>query len=74
MPSVGLLGILIDDKLNLNLHIDKIRLKSAKQIKALVRLKCFFRERRKESLNSFVLSNFNYCPLVWMLANAKSIT
>ena len=42
MPSVGLLGILIDDKLNFNLHTDKICLKSAKLIKALVRLKCFF--------------------------------
>ena len=28
---------------------------------------------KKEVLNSFLLSNFNYCPLVWMLTNAKSI-
>ena len=28
---------------------------------------------KKEVLSSFFLSNFNYCPLVWMLTNAKSI-
>ena len=27
----------------------------------------------KGLINSFVLSNFNYCPPVWMLTNAKSV-
>ena len=40
-PSVDILGITIDDKLKFNLHIDKICLKSANQINALVRLNAF---------------------------------
>ena len=30
-------------------------------------------EERKVLINSFVLSNFSYCHLVWMLTNAKSV-
>ena len=41
VPSVDILGITIDDKLNFNLHIDKICLKSPNQLNALVRLKRF---------------------------------
>ena len=41
LPSVDILGIAIDDKLNFNLHIDKICLKSANQLNALVRLNAF---------------------------------
>ena len=74
VPSLDILGITIDDKLNFNLHIDKICLKSANQLNALVILKRFLEnEERKVLINNFVLSNFNYCPLVWMLANAKSV-
>ena len=51
VPSVDILGITTDDKLNFNLHTDKICLKSANQLNALVRLKRFFREWRKKSLN-----------------------
>ena len=74
LPSVDILGITIDDKLNFNLHIDKICLKSANQLNALARLKRFLgNEERKVFINSFVLSNFNYCPLIWILTNAKSV-
>ena len=74
VPSVDILGITIDDKLNFNLDIDKTCLKSANQLNALVRLKRFLgNKERKVLINSFVLSNFNYCPLVWKLTNAKSV-
>ena len=46
VPSVDILGITIDHKLNFNLHNDKICLKSANQLNG----------------SSFVLSNFNYGP------------
>ena len=65
VPSLDILGITVDDKLNFNLHIDKICLKSANQLNALVILKRFLEnEERKVLINNFVLSNFNYCPLV----------
>ena len=42
MPSsVKLLGIHIDDQINFNLHISNICKSAAKQLNALVRLKCF---------------------------------
>ena len=64
----------IDGKLNFNFHINKNCLKSANQLNALVWLKRFLgNEEKKVLINSFVLSNFNYCPLVWMLTNAKSV-
>ena len=48
IPSVDILGIMIDDKLNFNLYIDKICLKLANQLKALITLKCFLgNEERK---------------------------
>ena len=56
------------------MHIDKISLKPANHLNALVRLKRFLgNEERKVLINSFVLSNFNYCALVWMSTNAKSV-
>ena len=69
-----MLGITIDDKLNFNLHIDKICLKSANQLNVLVKLKWSLgNKERKVLINRFVLSNFNYCSLAWMLTNAKSL-
>ena len=56
------------------MQIDKICLKSANQLNALLRLKRFLgNEERKVLRNNFVSSNFNYCPLVWMLINAKPV-
>ena len=40
----------------------------------LVRLKHFLGfEQRKVVINSFLKSNFNYCPLVWAISSAKSL-
>ena len=48
VQSVDILGITIDDKLNFDLHTDKICLKSENHLNALVRLKCFLgNEQRK---------------------------
>ena len=44
------------------------------EINSMLRLKRFLgNEERKFLINSSVVSNFSYCPLVWMLANAKSL-
>ena len=65
VSSVQLLGIQIDDKLNFNLHISKICKSAANQLNALTRLKQFLSFHAKEVLiNSYIISNFNYCPLV----------
>ena len=60
VSSVDILGISTDDKLNVNLHIDKICRKSGNQLNALVRIKCFLgNEERKILINNFVVFNFN---------------
>ena len=72
--SVKLLGIYIDDQLNFNLYISNTCKSASKQLNAFVRLKCFLgSEERKVSINSLILSNFNYCPLVWSISSARSL-
>ena len=66
--QVKLLGVEIN-KLKFKQHINRICKSAANQINAIIRLKRFlvFQERNVP-VNSFVLSNFNYCTLVWMFA------
>ena len=74
VSSVEFLGIQIDDKLNFNLHISKICKSAANQLNALIRLKQFLSFHAKEVLiNSYIISNFNYCPLVSMFSSAQSV-
>ena len=69
-----LLGIEIDDKLNFNHHINNICKSASNQLNALTRLKHLlgFKER-KVLVNTFVMSNFNYCSLVWNFYSAQSL-
>ena len=74
VPSVELLGIDLDDKLNFNLHISNICSSAANQLNALIRLKSYLNFNAKRVLiNSYIISNSNYCPLVWIFSIAKSL-
>ena len=74
LSAVKLLGTEIDDKLNFNNHINTICRSAANQLNALIRLRRFLgTEERKALVQSFVLSNFKYYPLVWMLSSVKSL-
>ena len=73
VPLVELLGIHLDDKLNLNMYISNICRSAANQLNALIRLKSYLNFNSKRVLiNSYIISNFNYCPLVWIFSTAKS--
>ena len=64
--SVKLLGIEIDNSLSFESHISSLCRKAAGQLNALFRLKPYLKEAQKMILvNTFVQSNFNYCPLIW---------
>ena len=64
--SVTLLGIEIDNKLTFSNHISNICAKAGRQLSALARLsKILDTETKLTTFNSFILANFNYCPLVW---------
>ena len=72
--SVKLLGGYIDDKLNFNHHINKLCKSAGNQLNALRRLKSFFGFKERAILvSSFIYSNFDYCPLVWMFSHKKSL-
>ena len=74
VTSVKLLGITIDNRLNFDKHISSICKSAANQLNALVRLKTFLgSNERKVLVNSFTLSNFNYCPLVWFISSSISL-
>ena len=65
LSAVKLLGIKIDDKLNFNNHTNTIGRSAVNQLNALIRLRRFLGiEQRKALIQSFVLSNSNFCLLV----------
>ena len=68
--SVKLLGITIDSKLSFTNHITDICTKANLKTKALLRIRNYLSEKQAQILcNSFILSYFNYCPVVWMFSN-----
>ena len=72
--SVKLLGIEIDNKLSFEQHISTLCNKASNQLNAIGRIQKFMGFKEKEVLlNSFVYSNFNYCPLVWHFCSSKSL-
>lgn len=71
--SVVLLGIEIDDKLKFDSHISHLNEKAGGQLNSLYRFNRYLHPfTRKLSVNSFILSNFSYCPLIWHFCSAKS--
>ena len=72
--EIDLLGITIDTKLSFDSHITKICCKASRQLNALKRLSCYIPlDTRKILANSFIISNFNYCSLVWYFSTAKQL-
>ena len=65
-PSITLLGMEIDNSLTFNTHIGNLYKKAASQLKVQKRLSRFmgYNERRN-IMQSFTLSNFNCCALIW---------
>ena len=63
---------ILDYPLNVNKYISNICKFAA--LNALVRLKIFLgSNERKVLVKSFVLSHFNYCPLVWFVSSSTSL-
>ena len=74
MERMKVLGITIDDKLNFCEHISNVCNKAGRQLNVLQRLKNVLDYKSRMAIyNSFVMSNFNYCPIVWMFTSKKSL-
>ena len=64
---VELLGVKIDSKLTFNEHVTNLVTKGNQKLHALARISKFFCEDKlKLMMRTFIESQFNYCPLVWM--------
>ena len=73
--SVSLLGVTIDRRLSFEKHVSDLCKTAATQLNVLKRLHPFITHQstRKILIQSFVLSHFNYCPLVWYFTIAKQL-
>ena len=62
--SVKALGVIIDNRLTFSDHISACCLKAARQLNALARISKYLDPKSKNVIyNSFIRSNFEYCPL-----------
>ena len=67
-----LLGIKNDNKLSFNEHLDEMCKKAGQKLNALARLTPFMNIRkRRVLLNAFFISQFSYCPLIWIYHSRK---
>ena len=70
--SVKLLGITIDAGLKFDQHVKTLCQKVNKNIKAFSRVANLLDlDKAKLLYNSFLLSNFNYCPLIWIFCGKQ---
>lgn len=64
--EVTLLGVTIDYQLKFDTHISNICKKASRQLNVLKRIgKYLSKLGRLTIYYSFIMSNFNYCPVVW---------
>ena len=67
---VKLLGIEIDSKLTFNKHVGALCHKVNKKITGFSRLTNLISMQQAQAIyNAVILSNFKYCPLIWMFCS-----
>ena len=67
---VKLLAIEIDSKLMFSKHVEALCYKVNNKITAFSKIYNFITTQQAQSIYiAVILSNFNYCPLIWMLCN-----
>ena len=67
VKRVKLLGVHIDGRLDFDYHVNQICKKASKKIHALSRVcKYMDQNKRRMLMKAFIISQFSYCPLVWM--------
>ena len=68
--SVELLGVKIDEHLKFTEHITKLCKKGNQKLHALARISKYLnKDKLKILMKTFIISQFNYCPLTWMFHN-----
>ena len=71
-----LLGVTIDKKLTFGQHVEDLCMKVNAKVKAFSRLSNYINFNQARILfNADIMSNFNYCPLIWLFcSNAANST
>ena len=70
--KVKLLGVWIDDKMTFEEHVKTLLKKGNQKLHALMRVAKYMSEEKLRLLmKTFIESQFNYCPLVWMFHNRR---
>ena len=76
IPSTNqdkLLGITIDAKLKFDTHVESLCVKANRSVSAFSRVASYLQQSQKRLLyNSFAMSNFKYCPLIWMFCGKSA--
>ena len=68
-----MLGITFDNNITMHEHIKNICKKAGNKLNAIARISHFLNEhKRKVLMKSFVMSQFNYCPIIWMYCQRRS--
>ena len=68
--SVKLLGVHIDKDLKFDKHIRLICSRAKNKCFALSRIRTFLNVQNARLMyNAFIMSNFSYCPLIWMFCS-----
>lgn len=67
---VKLLGVSIDCKLVFDLHITNMCNQASSRVRCLYRVRNYLDvDHARQLCDSFILSVFNYCPIIWMFCN-----
>ena len=65
-------GIKFDSELLFENHVSSLCKKASQKLYALIRIVNYMNfSKRKTLMKTFVISQFNYCPLVWMFHSRK---
>ena len=68
-----ILGVYFDNKLSFDIHVAKLCKKAAQKLHALPIVSTYMSFNQKKLIfNAFILSQFNYCPLIW-LCHSRSL-
>ena len=64
------MGIVFDNKLKFDKHVENIFQKASKKLNALARVTNYMElPKRRILMNAFFKAQFNYCPAAWMFHN-----
>ena len=73
VKQVKHLGITLDNNMSMMDHIRNLCKRTGAKLSALARISTFLKEQKRVILvKSFIVSKFNYCPIIWMYCQQRS--